>query len=252
MASWSARRKTWFFLGFILFLAIAIGIPVFYVFYEKPTCFDGRQNGGERGRDCGGPCSRLCPADYSMPKVLWSHSSQVVSGVYNSLAYVENPNPAVEAPSIEYVFKLYDGEGILVAERKGRSVVPAGQRFAIFEGTIETGVRVPSRTTFEFTSVPEWTPGSPLTALKAINVDVATDAATPRAEARVRNESIDRAFRNTDVFIILYDENDNRVAYSKTVMPALGPGQTTTLYFTWPQKFDRQVVRKEVLFVEKR
>ncbi|MFH1173887.1 MAG: hypothetical protein V1725_02015 [archaeon] len=28
-----------------------------------PTCFDGIQNQGELGKDCGGPCSRVCPKD---------------------------------------------------------------------------------------------------------------------------------------------------------------------------------------------
>ncbi|MBI5134487.1 MAG: hypothetical protein HZA81_03855 [Candidatus Taylorbacteria bacterium] len=250
MASWSTRRKTGFFFGFLVFFALAVGLPTFLALYKAPTCSDGKQNGEERGVDCGGACTKLCPADFAMPKVLWSHSVRVVPGIYNSLAYIENPNPTVEAGSISYTFKLYDGDGILVAERKGKSFIPAGQRFAVFEGTIETGERFPVRTTFEFTGVPGWRPGMSLAKLRALSVDLADDG-SPKAEARVKNESVDRASRDVDVFIVLYDDEDNRIAFSKTVVESLLPGETTTLYFTWPEKFSRPVVRKEVLFVEK-
>lgn len=249
MASWSTKRKTGFFLGFAVFFALAVGLPAFFAFYEAPTCSDGRQNGSERGVDCGGSCARLCPADFALPKVLWSYSARVVPGIYNALAYIENPNPTVEAGSVSYAFKLYDGEGILVAERKGRGFIPAGQRFAIFEGTIETGERVPARTTFEFTGEPAWRPGAPTTKLRALSVELSDVDSAPKAEARVRNESVDKAFRNIDAFIVLYDEEDNRAAFSKTVVDSLLPGETAALYFTWPEKFDKTIVRKEMMFV---
>ena len=250
MASWSSRRKLYFFFGFVVFVALAIALPVFLALYKSPTCDDGKQNGNERGIDCGGVCARLCPADFAMPKVLWSYSSRVVPGIYNSLAYIENPNPLVEARALSYSFKLYDGEGILVAERKGKGFVPAGQKFAIFEGTIETGERIPVRTTFEFTSLPEWNAAAQGAKLRAVSVDL-TEGDMPKAEVKVRNESVDRAAKNIDAVIVLYDENDNRVAFSKTIVDSLLPGEMETLYFTWSEKFPKQIVRKELLFTEK-
>lgn len=250
MASWSTRRKTAFFAGFVVFLVIVVGLPTFFVFYKAPTCSDGIENGGERGVDCGGSCARLCPADFTAPKVLWSYSSRVVPGIYNSLAYVENPNPTVEVGSMSYAFKLYDAEGIVVAERKGKTYVPAGQKLAVFEGTIETGERIPTRTTFEFTSEPQWRQGVSAAQLRATSVDL-MDESSPKAEVKVRNESIDRVYKNIDVFIVLYDASDNRVAFSKTFIESISPGDTELLYFTWPEKFEKPIVRKEVLFVNK-
>ena len=250
MASWSTKRKYGFFLGFIALLALGAGVPSFLVFYKAPTCFDGKQNGGERGVDCGGACTRLCPADFSSPRVLWSHSIRVVPGVYNSMAYVENPNRTVEAKSLPYVFRLYDAEGILVAERKGSSYVPAGQKFAVFEGGISTGERVPTKTTFEFAGVPDWRQGGALSSIKVTGVEL-DQTSSPKAEVKVRNESLERGFSQVTAFIILYDADGNRVSFSKTLIDSIGANESQTLYFTWPESFPREIVRKELLFVGK-
>lgn len=248
MASWSTRRKYGYFIIFIAALVVLVVVPGFFAFYRAPTCSDGKQNGAETGIDCGGSCSRLCPADFSAPKVFWSYSVKAVPGIYNSLAYVQNPNPVVEARSMNYLFKLFDEQGILVAERAGRTFVPAGQKFAVFEGGIATGKRIPARTTFEFTSVPEWTPGPAFTKLRVVAVDL-RETSSPRADVEVKNDSATESYSGVGAFIVLYDQNNNRVSFSKTVIDSIGPLQTATLSFTWPEAFLSKVVRTELLFV---
>lgn len=247
MSSWSTRRRLAYFLALIIAIALIAASVFFVLFYKAPTCFDGKQNGSERGVDCGGSCTRLCPADFAAPKIQWAYSQKVVSGVYNSLAYVENPNPSVEATNLDYVFRLYDTSGVLVAERTGSAFVPAGQKLAIFEGGIRTGERIPYRTTFEFTSEPAWRQGAQLSKLRVVSVD-ASEGVSPRAEARVKNEA---TFTQgpLDAFIVLYDVNGNRVAFSKTVVDSIAAGQTATLSYTWPEAFLKPIVKKEVLLV---
>ena len=60
MISWSKKRQ-------IIYLALVVGffifvttVFLFFLLYETPTCFDGKQNQEEIGIDCGGPCVRLC------------------------------------------------------------------------------------------------------------------------------------------------------------------------------------------------
>jgi hypothetical protein len=206
-------------------------------------------NGSERGVDCGGSCTRLCPADFAAPKIQWAYSQRVVQGVYNSIASVENPNPAVEAVALPYVFRLYDDRGVLIAERSGKAFVPAGQKFAVFEGGIATGARIPYRTTFEFGDEPAWRPGAQLSKLRVVSVD-ATEGANPVAEARIKNEAT-FAQGPLDAFIILYDAAGNRVAFSKTIADAIPAGATATLSYTWPEAFAKAVVKKEVLLVSR-
>jgi len=246
--SWSGKRKFGYFSGFIILIALLAGVPVFFTFYKAPTCSDSKQNGDERGVDCGGSCTRLCPADFVAPKVLWSQSSRIVSGVYNAIAYAQNPNASVGAEDVPYAFKLYDLGGILIAERKGRASIPAGSKFAVFESGIRTGERIPARTTFEFADTPEWTPRAPIAGLKVVSVDTSAAGTGTRSEARVKNELVDSAFVSVDAIIILYDISGNEVAFSRTVIDKLAPGETKTLYFTWPEPVAESVVKSEILF----
>lgn len=248
MASWSTRRKYGYFAVFIVALIIFVGVPAFFAFYKAPTCFDGIQNGKERGVDCGGACARLCPADYATPRVLWAHSVRVVPGVYNALAYVQNPNNTVEAKALPYLFKLYDDKGLLVIQRQGYAYIPAGQRIPIFEGGIATGNRVPARTTFEFTGTPNWKPALAFGKIRTLGSEL-QQGDKPSAQISVENSSVDQAFSNVTAFIILYDKNDNRVSFSKTVIDSIGPGEKKDLFFTWPEAFGADIVRTETLFV---
>ncbi len=229
-------------------VVLFVGVPAFFTLYKKPTCSDNKQNGTERGVDCGGSCARLCPFDFAAPRTLWSYSMRIVPGVYNLMAYVQNPNQNAEAGAVPYIFKLYDDEGIIVAERSGTAFIPAGQKFAIFEGGIQTGQRIPFKTTFEFKADPVWVPGVALSKIRVLTIDL-TQEGKPKAEVRIRNDELSRGYSNVDAFIVLYDADDNRVAFSKTTIDSLGANETQTLYFTWPGSFERTIVRTEVLFV---
>lgn len=248
MASWSTKRKYGYFLVFAVLAVLVIGTPLFLLFYKTPTCSDGKQNGSERGIDCGGKCAKLCPADFSPAKVLWSYSSKVVPGVYNALAYVQNPNQNVEIKSSNYTFKLYDSEGLLISEKKGSTFVPAGQKFVVFFGGIQTGSRIPAKTTFEFSGTPLWRPGTILNRLRTENVEL-DQSKSPHAEIKIRNDAVDQTFSNIDAFVVLYDKDDNRVAFSKTVIDQIGPSESQTLFFTWQDAFSRPVVRSEMVFM---
>ncbi|HVT74960.1 MAG TPA: hypothetical protein VHD69_00880 [Candidatus Paceibacterota bacterium] len=247
MASWSGRRKFGYFLIFLAGLVLLVGLPAFFVFYRAPTCSDGRQNGAETGIDCGGACAKLCPADYAAPRILWSYSVRIVPGIYNALAYVQNPNPSVEASGLPYLFKLYDAQGLLIVQKAGRAYIPAGQKLAVFEAGIDTGKRIVARTTFEFTGEPNWKKGALLLKLRAQNTAL-SQGDLPRADVDVRNDSLD-TYSGVTAYIILYDANDNRVSFSKTILDPIAPNEKQTIHFTWPEAFPVPVVRTEVLFV---
>jgi hypothetical protein len=247
MSTWSARRKYGSLLALVIALVLVAGALFFTLFYKAPTCSDGIMNGDEHGVDCGGKCARLCPADFAAPRVEWSYSVRVVPGVYNSLAYVENPNPAVAASGLPYVFKLYDDKGVLVAERVGKAFAPAGQKFAVFEGGIQTGQRLPFRTTFEFTGEPQWQASAHLSSVKVLSIDV-TGGANPRAEAVLKNDST-AAQAPLDAVIILYDADGNRISFSKTATAALAPGESVALTYTWPEALSKEAVKKEIVLM---
>ena len=69
MNQWSRTRKRIVLVIVLFALSVLIGVPVFFLFYEKPTCFDKERNGDEAGVDCGGSCQLLCAAE-SLPLLL--------------------------------------------------------------------------------------------------------------------------------------------------------------------------------------
>src|SRR5207244_2048721 len=129
----------------------------------------------------------------------------------------------------------------------GTTFVPAGQKFAVFQAGIDVGKRTPARTTFEFTSEPNWRAGAMLTKLRVLDTSL-TQGDKPDAQVRVKNDAVDQSFSNVSAFIILYDKDNNRVSFSRTSIDSIGPTETQTLYFTWPKAFSTDVVRTEVLF----
>lgn len=245
--SWTARRKLIIFLIVILGLAVVIGLPSFFVFYHAPTCFDGKQNEGEQGIDCGGPCAELCQASFAPPQELWATSSQVVSGVYNLLAYAANPNAGVAAPSVSYAFKLYDSQGVLINERDGTASVPADTHFAIFEPTVTTGTRVPYRTFFQFTSAPQWQSAATTSEFSVTDSTFTTASTSSRLDASVLNSSLSTG-NNVEIIAIVYDTQGNVAAFSKSIIPSIIAGATADVSFTWPYQISATIARKEFLF----
>ena len=244
--SWSAKRKIIIFLIVIVAIGVVVGLPTFFAFYHAPTCFDNVQNQGEEGVDCGGPCTKLCQAGFNPPVELWATSSQVVSGVYNLLAYAANPNIGVGASLVSYDFRLYDALGILLGERKGETAVPAATHFAVFEPTVTTGLRIPTKTFFEFTSVPQWQNASS-SALSAVSSNFVVASTTSRLDVSILNSST-AEIDGAGIVAILYDSLGNAVAFSKTVAPSIGALGTQNISFTWPYHIGETIAKKEFLF----
>src|SRR5947209_735804 len=109
--SWSKQQQIAYFL--IVFVTFVLITGYFYYYFLKPvpSCFDNKQNQGELGVDCGGTCAALCKSQTSNLLVLWSRSLQVRPGLYDAVAYVENPNSAAGLGQIGYTFTLYDAQG---------------------------------------------------------------------------------------------------------------------------------------------
>lgn len=246
MATWASRRKTFYATLFIAGALLLFGIPLFLAFYNPPTCFDGLQNGRETGVDCDGKCARICPAQFLSPIVSWSRSNKIADGIYNLGAYIENPNIDAAASPVPYIFRLYDSRGLPIIERKGVTYIPPHKNILVFENAVVTKERIPARITFEFTKEIPWEK-----TVSGIEYLVVTDrkldeSGKPRLEAEIHNKNVE-AFTDIDVFAVLYDINENVVAFSKTKIDRLSPNQKERVVFTWPLSFTTGVTKIEVI-----
>lgn len=247
--SWSSRRKTNYLLGTIIFVVVFIIIPLSIYFYKMPTCSDGKQNQGEAGIDCGGPCKLLCRAQYNDPKFLWGRWSKIkTSGLYNILAYIENPNIEAGTKEIFFRLKLRDSEGLLLLEKVGSTYVPPNKNFAIIISGVDLKDKVPGRPIeFDFLPGARWqNMESKENGLVSLYKNLVDSSTQPKVTATISNRTL-KAISNIEVIAILYNIEDNAVAFSSTKIDKIDKESNEEAVFTWPEPFSEEIYRIEII-----
>ena len=245
--SWAAKRKL-IYIGSIVTIFLLIVIPFAYIkFYKAPTCFDGKQNQTEVGVDCGGPCTLLCRAQYAPLTVVWSRFSKVTDGIYNVMAYIENPNLNAGANNLSYVFKLYDKDGLLLRERTGKTFAPANRVMAVFEPDLWTGNQIPQRVEFTFSSEAVWLrQNSSESNLSVSQAELSRLDSAPRLSAELQNKSIN-IIKQIEAIAVVYNAEGNTFAFSRTIIDNLVGKEVRPLTFNWPKPFDGTSARTEII-----
>lgn len=245
---WAVRRRVIYLIGVFVFFAIVVGGPIAYTLLTvPPTCTDGIQNQGETAIDRGGPCPLLDPNQLQPSAVLWSRAFSVRDGSYNAASYIENPNDGAGVSSVGYVFKLYDSDNVLVAERIGSTFIMPGRVTPVFEGAIDTGNRKVARAFFALTAEPAWQQMRDAAKVIAVSDVAASNIATvPRVSATVRNTDVSPLFDISFVATV-FDTAGNAYASSATHLDRLAAGETQQIVFTWPDPFPSLVGRIDVI-----
>lgn len=247
--SWSGKKKLFYFSLVFTVFAILILILIWPYINRQPNCFDRKQNGDETGIDCGGSCLLVCKAEAYQLVTLWARAFPVTDGTYNLMAYIENQNRDSGIAKINYEFRVYDENNIFIARKEGSSFISSNDRTAIFEPQILTDNRVPYRVDFNFTSPPVWVRVSReqknALSLTSQNMLLSNSSTSPKLEAEIMNNSFND-FRFLDTYVVLYDENDNVINVSKTLIENLPRKTKTKVYFTWPKPFGKEPARIDV------
>jgi len=247
--SWASKRQLVIVTILIMALMVIGGVLSLPYFLKAPTCADGVQNGTETGIDCGGSCEKFCPFEVNELKLLWARPFKVADGAYDVLAYIDNQNANAGIKKILYRFRLYDERNLFITERVGRTYVTANGPFAVFEGSIRTGSLVPKRVFFEFVEVPVWVKMPAKANSFSLGKSVSrleSETTRPRLLVSVSNNSLYDA-SDIETTAILYDEKENAFAVSRTVVDALGKGESKDLVFTWLLPFEKTPTRIEIL-----
>lgn len=237
---WAIRRRIQYGIGyFVTLMSVLIGC-YFLFFYAEPTCFDGRQNGNELRVDCGGSCVRICAVSVTAPRVLWAESFPAITGQYNAVAYVENPNEGAGTPALSYTFTLSDGEGV-IATRSGATVLPPDSTYPIFEARIDTGERIPTRTTLVLEAEPTWLPATiGREQFKTTTLDLIGVEDRPRLNARLENTELTPA-RDVEVVATIFDAGGNPLTSSQTFVADFPARTSRDIVFTWPRPIAKTV-----------
>ena len=224
----------------VVFVGVALGI-YFLFFHTAPSCFDGAQNQGETGVDCGGPCAKVCvPA--TLPEIVVGNVRVFASspGHYTFLAEVENHNTGFASPNFAYAFDLYDASGTLIGLVPGQSFIYASEvKYLLTPNvsvatTVHHAVLVMGSTTWTAGAamglVPQFgnSRGAPLP-VTGTTISSSTIVVTGQVA-----DSDSTAFTNVLVVAIFYDGDGNPVGASQTVLDAIAPNQTEDFSVTYP------------------
>ncbi|MCX6731867.1 MAG: hypothetical protein NTX55_02685 [Candidatus Parcubacteria bacterium] len=145
--SWTARKQITYFL---IFAVIVLG-AIYFVWKgaTKPTCFDNKQNQGEEGIDCGGPCPKKCLGEVQNLIVLWTRFFETSPGKYDMAALVKNPNLFLSISSLKYTFEIRDKDNLPIINKDGETFITPGETFPIFETNVDVGSRTPGQAFIE-------------------------------------------------------------------------------------------------------
>lgn len=231
---WAFWRRVQYGTGFGAFWLVIFGMIYVGNFYQSPTCFDGHQNGEERGADCGGVCARICIFDAKVPTVQWSRSFRVTNGQYNAVAYIENTNISAASPEVPYTMSLYDAQG-LITQRTGTTILPPDSVYPVFEARIDTQGRVPTQTFLELGEITTWVTAQKGREQFVVQSRELTGAdSQPRLEAQVYNNELTGA-GEVELIATIFDAQGNALTSSRTFVDDFAPRTSETAVFTWPE-----------------
>lgn len=245
--SWAERRK-------YLILAILIGCAVavvalvsIAVFYKVPSCTDSKQDQGEQGIDCGGPCPFACNIDETNPSVRFARAVSPQPGRTDLIAYVDNTNSNAELFDATYTVQFFNADGGLVAQGQGTITVPPSTTMPVFTPNFYNGVTPVTQVflTIEPASY-KWlrTTYKPVTAISS--QIVIQNTRTPKITAVLTNTTAE-PMDDVTVVATVFDPQNNAIAASQTVVEQL-PGQSTApVIFTWNEPFSGVPARVEIL-----
>jgi len=233
--SWGNKRKLLYgSVAIVILLALAFWLG-FTAFSKPPSCLDGKQNQGETGVDCGGPCSHICAVNARAPLVLWQRAFLSGPQTYTAVAYVQNPNAALGAGSyrVPYAFRLYDTNNLLITEKDGSIDIPPQQMVPIIETNIFVGNRPFGSVDFAFSDANiAWIkiPAGSLPQTRITNLRLQDDGSAVTATV-VNDGTI--AARELAVTAVLFGSDGNALAASKSVLSQIPAGGSQRVDFTW-------------------
>lgn len=236
--NWAARRRSAVILTILGLFLVFVVVPYWWTHREIPTCFDGKQNAEERGIDCGGTCTLVCRADVRDLKILWARIFQSRSGVYDVVVSLENPNFNIAAPRVPYTITVKDASDRTITTLSGETWAGPNERFALFEGNIRTGDRIPTTAVVSFPSDVQWYVAQKETELfEVVNKKLTSPEKSPKLSATLRSK-VPETIRNIMATVIVYDKDGTPIGASATKVEKLPQGGSAEMFFTWPHPFD--------------
>lgn len=261
--SWRAKKKLTYISLLFLIIIFIFGASAFFIYnkFYKGNCLDKKQNHGETGTDCGGPCGP-CPYNLKEPVILWSRFFKESDGVaseggndiasegYEHSAYdlaglVENPNLNWGSRRIKYSFKLYKEDNTLILEKNGETFLNPKEKFIIFENSVDTYGVMPKRAVLNINNVDNWE----YTEKSIPNFTITEktfDKESGVLDIEIKNEN-SYDLENLHLYAELLNKDGNVYAVSSTKIDNLISNSKEKAFFVWQNKFEEDPTQIEII-----
>jgi hypothetical protein len=245
--SWAARRRFYILAGIGAVVAAFVLILGFATFYQVPSCKDTKQNQGEQGVDCGGPCPYLCSMSVQAPVVEFVRPVSPQAGRTDVIAYVDNQNPSAAVRGATYRIDLYGPDNVVVATKTGTVDLPPKSKVPVYVPDFFSGNQTVAHAflTFDDASLKWETYNDTRTQLAVESPLLTNTDSAPRVTAVIDNSDVQPLY-NVLTIVALFDAAGNAIGASQTVIPKIPAQGSATALFTWNGPFNGAVARIEV------
>lgn len=245
------KRQLFIIFLLCLFFGTIGGIYYYFNIRVPISCTDGKQNQGELGTDCGGPCYAICESEILPLSVEWVRPFKIASGKYDAAAVIVNRNNYLGIPKFKYRLSLFDSNNVHVSENDGEIFINPNEKVVVFVSGLDTGERDASKAILEYEQeelLQGWERSPDISTRPKLSVDneKTVEGARPSVSAEITNNS-PYDVRDINVSAVVYDDKDNAMAVSSTYISLLTKDSTQTVTFTWPEPFKGKAKRVDVL-----
>jgi len=222
--------------GYLAIFSSIVFIIYLFWFKPAPTCFDNKQNQGELGVDCGGPCppceiKTLSPLESLWIKYFPADDQTII------VAEIRNVNQNWGADYFNYTIDIYGEAMTKIKSLTKNSFIYSGDIKYIFE-PIETNFSDIKDVKISFSDI-NWKPAQefskPITQTRGVKTESATqDGKNVMISGIVTNNN---AFDLSKIRIIgfLFNQNDIQISASKTELENIKAFEEKSFKINFPK-----------------
>ena len=220
-------------------VAAIFGWVVYYLFSTPATCMDRKMNQGEKGIDCGGPCSPCKQVEQALPLSIVEKA--IAPGgrkTFDAVFRVQNPNPGLALSSFSYEIVLKDTSGKRIGSSSGSSYILPGEKKYVIAGGIKTdGTDQPvymdvNLDELKWSSVGESLRGVQITT-HGLRYEKMQGTNGTEVQDIIRNES-DYTFDKVNIVVIVRNMEGKIIAANSTEKNTVRPREERDFRLTWP------------------
>ncbi|HOW60467.1 MAG TPA: FxLYD domain-containing protein [Candidatus Moranbacteria bacterium] len=235
--------------GYLVVFVVIVFIS-YLLFSPAATCSDKIQNQGEKGIDCGGPCSPCKDVaqieDLIIDEVAFAYGG---NDVYDVVAKIYNPNESMGAKSFRYIFTLKDKSGLTIKTQEGYSfILPSDTRYLAVLNLKTENDEIPKDVSVEISDT-QWEKlskiGKPQIGVYSKKFGAAPTPNSSQVEGLIRNES-GYDFKKIDATIVIRDENGNIIGINTTQRDSVRAKEEQKFSVSWPYLLQGNIQNIEV------